>query len=407
MSASINKFAESLNANFKEVYGDKIENLVPEALKLYKGIKFVSKEKQGGNLMHQPVVLGLEHGVTFGSSDDDGFNLNAPISGQIKDAQVRGNPLVLRSMLGAVAAQRAAAAKGNAFMDATKFLVANMLRSVTKKLEIEILYGQVGYGTVASVSGSTITITTAEFAPGIWAGGEKMPIEIRSSAGALRGNASVSTVDLDARTLTLDAPIAGVVATDVIWHKGAYGNEFAGIHKILTNTGTLFNISASDYSLWKGNTVTAGGTTLSLATVEKAVGAAVAKGLDGDVTAFVSIGAWNSLLTEQAAKRSYDQSYASAGLENGAKSIQFYGMNGKITIEPSIYVKEGYAYVLAMEDWAKVGSSDVTFKSPLGDDQYFRMLENSHGFELRCVADMAIFCQAPGRQSLINNIVNA
>ncbi len=40
--------------------------------------------------MTQPVILGLEHGVTFASSDDDAFNLNSPVAGQIKDAQVRG-----------------------------------------------------------------------------------------------------------------------------------------------------------------------------------------------------------------------------------------------------------------------------------------------------------------------------
>ena len=73
----------------------------------------------------QPVILGLEHGVTFASSDDDAFNLNAPIAGVIKDAQVRGNPVVLRSLLGYAAASRAALGGQKAFEDATKFLVAS------------------------------------------------------------------------------------------------------------------------------------------------------------------------------------------------------------------------------------------------------------------------------------------
>jgi hypothetical protein len=41
----------------------------------------MSKDKQPGNLYHQPVILGLEHGVTFASSDEDAFNLNAPVAG--------------------------------------------------------------------------------------------------------------------------------------------------------------------------------------------------------------------------------------------------------------------------------------------------------------------------------------
>ena len=197
------------------------------------------------------MVLGLEHGVTFASSDDDAFNLNAPVAGQIKDAQVKGNPVVLRSVLGYTAASRAAQGGAKAFMDATKFLVSNMLRSMAKKLEIEMLYGQMGYGTVASISGTVVTITTAEWAPGIWAGAEGMPIEIRDAAGTTsRGEAVISSVDMDARTITLNAAPAGVVATDVIWHKGAYGNEFPGIHKILTiSSGTLFNINVGTYNL--------------------------------------------------------------------------------------------------------------------------------------------------------------
>jgi hypothetical protein len=82
-------------------------------------VDFMPKDKQPGNLYHQPVVLGLEHGVTFASSDEDAFNLNAPIAGVIKDAQVKGFPLVLRSVLGYTAASRAAQGGKQAFMDAT------------------------------------------------------------------------------------------------------------------------------------------------------------------------------------------------------------------------------------------------------------------------------------------------
>lgn len=150
----------NLNGFFKEVYADKLQELIPEGLKLVNMIKFIGKEKQGGNLFHQPVILGMEHGVTFASSDDDAFNLNPPVAGQIRDAQVRGNPMVMRSLLGYSAASRSVGGK-NAFMDATKYIVANMLRSMSKKLEIHLLYGQMGYGVVASASTTVITIQTA------------------------------------------------------------------------------------------------------------------------------------------------------------------------------------------------------------------------------------------------------
>jgi hypothetical protein len=130
--AANNTFSGSLNAMFKENYADKIEDLIPDGVKLLNMVKFMPKDKQPGNLYHQPVILGLEHGVTFASSDEDAFNLNAPIAGVIKDAQVRGYPLVLRSVLGYTAASRAAQGGKQAFMDATKYLVSNMLRSMVK-----------------------------------------------------------------------------------------------------------------------------------------------------------------------------------------------------------------------------------------------------------------------------------
>ncbi len=405
--ASSNNFSDTLNGLFKEAYADKLENLIPEGLKLYKEISFLPKDKQPGNLYHQPVILGHEHGVTFASSDDDAFNLNAPVAGQIKDAQVRGNPVVLRSVLGYTAASRAAQGGAKAFMDATKFLVANMLRSITKKLEIELFYGQMGYGTVASTAGNVITVTTAEWAPGIWSGGENMPIEIRDATGATsRGEAVLTAVDLDALTLTVNLMPAGVIATDVIWHKGAYGNEFAGVHKIITNSGTLFNINAGSYSLWKGNTYSASSAALSLAKVELSISKAVNKGLDQDVKVFVNPKTWVDLLTEQTALRRFDSSYSSAEVESGGKSIKFYGQNGMIQIEPSIYVKQGYAYVLCMDEFSRVGSTDVTFKRPGMEGQFFRELENAAGVELRCFSDMALFCSAPGKQVLISAITN-
>lgn len=397
----------NLNGFFKEVYADKLQELIPEGLKLVNMIKFIGKDKQGGNLFHQPVILGMEHGITFASSDDDAFNLNPPVAGQIRDAQVRGNPMVMRSLLGYSAASRSVGGK-NAFMDATKYIVANMLRSMSKKLEIHLLYGQVGYGVVASASTTTVTIQTAEWAPGIWAGGEGMPIEIRDTTGATsRGEFTIASVDMDARTITLNAnaAAAGVVSTDVIYHKGAFGNEFAGIHKILTNTGTLFNISAATYNLWKGNSYSAAGA-LSFAKLTKASSRPVEKGLDSKLTYFVNPRGWADLLNDQSALRMYDQSYTSAQLQNGAKSLKFHSQNGELEIIPSIYIKEGFAYGLALDEFMRVGSSDISFKRPGYGDEFFRDLENAAAYELRLYTDQAIFCMAPGKSVLVTGIVN-
>jgi len=406
--AAANSFSGSLNAMFKENYADKIEDLIPDGVKLLNEIKFMPKDKQPGNLYHQPVILGLEHGVTFASSDEDAFNLNAPVAGVIKDAQVRGYPLVLRSVLGYTAASRAAQGGKQAFMDATKYLVSNMLRSVTKKLEIEMFYGQMGYGKVASNAGAVVTIQTAEWAPGIWGGAEGMSVEVRDSTGATsKGEFKVNSVDMDARTITLDANPGTLASGDVLWHKGAYGNEFPGVHKILTNSSTLFNINAGQYNLFKGNEYSASSAALSFNKMTLASARGVEKGQDGKLLAFVNPRGWANMMNDQAALKRNDESYSVEKLENGAKAIRFYSQNGEIEIHPSIYVKEGYAFLLNKDDWMRVGSQDVSFKRPGQGEEFFRDLENSAGYELRLYTDQALFCMAPGRSTLISGIVNS
>lgn len=397
----------TMNGNFKETYADKMLRLIPDGKKVLKEIPFLPKDRQPGNNYHQPVVLGMEHGVTFADDSEGAFALNPPVAGQIKDAAIRGYQLVLRSVMPYGMASRSMGPGERAFEEATKYLVGNMLDSVTKKLEIELLYGQMGYGVIGSVAASTLTIAAAEFAPGIWSGAEGMPIEVYSNLGVLRGPANVVSVDLTNRTVTIDVTAAsiGAVATDIVYHKGAFNKEFAGIHKILTNTGTLFGISAAQYNLWKGSAYAPAVTSvLSFAILQQAIAKGVEKGLDSEVMVLVNPGHWDDLLTEQAALRMYDSSYKSSEAENGSASIKFHSQNGLVKIVPSIYIKEGYAYIMATEDWVRVGSTDVTFKRPGQEGNFFRELEDHAGYELRCYTDQALFCSKPGRSVIISNL---
>jgi hypothetical protein len=314
--------------------------------------------------------------------------------------------MLLRSVMAYDAAYASLGGGDKAFEDGTKFLVANMMKSIVRKVEIALFYGQSGYGVVASTAANVVTIATAEWAPGIWVGSENMRVEISDATGTtLRGDAKVSSVDMTNRAVTLDSLPAGTIATDVIFHYGSKDKEMPGLYKIITNTSSLFGISASQYSLWKGNSYGAAGA-LTFPKVSLALAQAVEKGLETSVECFVNPRTWSDLMTDMAANRRLDSSYKADKLIEGQESIEFHSQNGKISIHSSIFVKEGHAFLISPEDFQRIGSTDITFKQPGKSDEFFRELENNAGFELRCYSNQSLFCKAPGKQVIITGIVN-
>jgi hypothetical protein len=403
----------TMNSIFKEAYADRVKDLIPDGVKLLNMITFTAAEKQPGNLYHQPVTLGLEHGFTYGGTGGAAFTLRNGIASTHEDAQIRGHEMVLRSYLSVGAVSRSRGK--NSFIQASKLIVENMLKSFARRLEVQLMYGQsdTGLGEIEQITGTTLKIEDHEWAPGIWSGAEKMPIEVRGPAPTfdLRGEASVVSVDLAAKEIVVDAVPALSAPTDVIFYAGAYGNEFAGIHKIITNSDSLFNISAATYSLWSGNLVDvgtnfAGGeAVLSFAKIEEAIAVAMEKGLaDEDVYVLCNPKSWNNLLTEQTAKRRYDSSYSESKLEDGAKALTFYGQNGQIEIHSTIYCKEGFAYVLPKSCYTRIGSSDVTLEQPGFEGKFLKLLENANAYEMRAYTDQALFCSQPGTSTLLRFI---
>lgn len=414
----------TLNGFFKTVYADSLENLIPEGVKLSKMIPFVTPVKRMGLEYKQPVTLGLEHGVTYGGESGDSFTLNDAIAGAVKEATVKGCEMVLRGRVSLGAVSRSISDEAS-FGRATKHVVKNLMVSTFKKHEYQLFYGQVGLGTVAAYveASKLLTITTSEWAPGIWAGAENMRLDLYNvTDAAFQGvKVRVAKVDIRNRKLTLDfstatsGSSAGLdtdINTDgddvVIYEHGAKGNECAGLHKILTEeSGSIFGISTADYSLWRGNNYalpSAGA--LTFTAVSDAIAEAVAKGLESKLDFFVNPKTWSDLLSEQTAKRMFDSSYDVKKYENGSESIVFHSQNGLIEIHSSTYVKEGYAYGLELGCFERVGSSEITFKIPGRNEDFMVLLENAHGIEFRTYCDLALFCNALGHNIVISNIVN-
>lgn len=420
----------TLSGLFKESYANDIENLVPDGVKFLRLIKFQSGDKENGNLYHQPVLLSHEQGITYAGPNSSAFTLNAAVAAIMQDAQIAGSQIVMRSAISYEAAARASNDK-KAFKKATTLLVENMVNSISKRLEIAIVYGRSGLAsscTTANIgaTSTTLTVPAAQWAPGIWSGADNAVLVAYN--GTTRLNAtdtagySVSNINLTARTMVLTALAADITAIDaasgsvtlyflsaVVGTAGGQSfNEFAGLDKIITNTGSLFNIDASVYGLWKGNTYSAGSAALSLSKILSAVALGCERGLDEDVVCVLSPKTWANIASDQAALRVYDQSYKSNKLENGASEFVFNGQNGKIEVHASIYIKEGDAFLLPLKRIKRIGAMEVSFKMPgRPQEEFFLELSGAAGYELRAYTDQSVFIETPSRCVKIDSIVNS
>ena len=415
----------TLNGLFKEVYAPMLKWLMPKSLRLQNLVDFVPADQQPGNNFNQPVVLQHEHGFTYAAAGSGAFTISAAIPGQIKNAQVVGSQMLLESLLDYESAHRASNGGKRAYVQATQYMVENMWQSTRKRLEIDLMYGQVGLGTVASVTtaaNSVITVTTAEWAPGIWSGMEGAILEFFTAALTTEHvtalTVKILSVDLAARTITVDQdlvtgpPTGGAVAAnDVIMFAGqrttSAHNTMAGLHAILANTGTLFGLSAATYSLWKSCAQSAGAANLSFEVLQRAVAQATGKGLDEDQLLIVNPLTFATLLTDQAALRRHGDPNKSQAYVIGAEGLEFHSQVGKITIQPSIYCKEGYAYLFAPDLFHRVGATDITFRLQDRGDEFFRHHETTAAYALRNYSNQALFTEAPGKACLVSSIDNA
>lgn len=423
--------AANLTGAYKQRYSDVLQNLIPETSLITKEVKFQTS-KRLGDLYHQPVIVQNENGFTYTTTD--GASLNTPITMVTQDAQIQGSMIIERNQIG-YRAITASLESGAAFGKTFDIIVENMYESMGKRLELGFLYGGTGLGLAASSSNATttetVTFTAASWASGIWGGLQGAQVQFYYGSGAdAAGGTLVSSGDdsiftVGAVTLPTGPTVGGTVAftgtqtgctalnsaiigqTNVnVYFLGAHAVEAVGLKRILTNTGTLFNINAGTYNLWAANQVTTSGS-LSQKTIQMAIGAATSRGLAEDVKCFVSPSTWANLLNNEVALRRYDSSYSSKELESGSKGITFHSQNGNVEIVSHLYVKDGDCFIVPMKRLSRIGSSDVTQTIPGPDqDQIFFNVSNAAAYELRLFSDQALLLEKPAASVYISGFTN-
>jgi hypothetical protein len=393
----------SLDALFKRVWGDGAIKALPRFAKFQEEIPF-SKRERLGDMYVVPVVLQFEHGFSYGVYQDGAFTLNAAVAGKILQAQIRGTMIVLRSQLSYEDIFKAAEAGPAAFESATSLVVENMQRSFAKRQELSFIYGQQGLGTVLSNSSGTLTLTDATWAPGMWSGMKDCILEawdgITATQTQHNGDLTISSVSMANKTVTVTGTNNSVTVSDVLYFKGARTStafkECAGFDKIMTNTGSLFNIDAASYELWKSNSRAVSGPFSMLAALN-GVSDAQNLGLDDDAKLYAPTKRWNALNADQAALRRYGAYTAKA--ENGSEGIVYHSVNGQTEIVAHPFIKEGESFLIVnpKKRVMRVGATDITFRRPGMQENIFRELTDNAGLELRAFSDQAVLITLPAQ----------
>jgi hypothetical protein len=411
-STNISNSITTAGGWLKEVTGE-VQDVRPDGVKLTRQVKFNAAKKLGDAYV-EPVWLSEEQGFTYDAGTSGaGFDLNdseAALSAQLR---LTSAEMVLTSRVGLTQFMRAADEGKQSFGNFYRRLLANMASSFKKRVEITSIYGGTSIGKASSVSASTttatITMNTAHYAPGIWAGSKNCKLDAYNGSTKLNTTGEIKVTAHtpgSAPTIAIEGAAADITAINSagssteFYFKGAYGNEMTGIYTIAgQTTATYANISATTYDLWKGNAIPVGSADLTWDKIQDGVESAVGRGLDESIALYVPLPAWSALNSDLNGLRMLDNSYRKEKNEFGQESIVYHTLCGTVRIEPSIYVKYGDSFALPEEGayCERIGSSDITFEIPGQGGEYFMVVPGKHQVEYRASSDQALLCRAPSK----------
>jgi hypothetical protein len=384
--------------------------------------------KQLGDKFNAPVKVQSGQGYTY-NTDGSAFALNAAIGLQMENALVPAFSLIRRDNISYTAISRSAGK--NSFGKAVDITLNDMTEGAGFRLECTYLHGTRGIGVtsdvdVVSATQSTVTITPATWATGIWASsiGAQVQFYIVSSNALVSSGADsvfqVVGMDFTNFTITVNGTTTGTTALQAqdaaplnVTFNGAFGATFilpvegVGLITIASNLGTLFSINSQTWPLWQGNTYDALSGPLSFGKLQKAITLPGDKGLMGEeCTVLVPLTSFSDLLTEQAAARRYGD-VKGKKMDNGADALEFYSPAGTMTIVPHPLMKRGEALLYPTDSITRIGSSELTFQLPgTSTDSYLQVpLGDFAGYQVRIWADNTVFAETPSHMCLITNIV--
>lgn len=382
----------TLASRLKERYNGDISSLVPGANHLCK-LKFRDDLGLGKSAVFD-VQLSDELGFSSGQGS---VTLNGAIAQVAAKCSVDAYSLILQYQASYDLISRASNGDKASFAQfaSNKFLPAT--ESFQRRQEIYHMYGRQGLGKVLTNTAGALVITVATWCPTLWLGltGAVLGAYTAQTGGSQHnGDLTVTSVNVDTRTVTVSGTSAAVVADDHLFFKGTYDAGHYGLMQIAKNTGSLFGISATTYPVWAANNYDVGTSALTLGKILGMSAMSANKGCQEDLTLLCPIKAFQGLVADEAALREYGADYSENEAKNGFKKISFFGASGKVSVMPYLYGKEGET-VMYPERWTYIlGSSKMAMELD-GDKMWFDVSTTSDK-EMRLFSDLQIFCEKPG-----------
>lgn len=409
--------ATSTAALLKQVYGDLSDPMAPED-SFARDVKFMTSRKIGRDY-YFPVRLGLELGASF-SLSHNAYALGDAQDAVYQDATVSGAEITVRAQISYGQMSTLSEAKGDsekAYDQGVALKILNLGAGHELFREMQLWYGSgSGNATVANIgviaaSGADntpaadqvyIALSRATFIPGFWQnfiGGmldiyNGTTIVNDSTATAYYTVVGVDTskcrITLSGESTDITALAANASVGFTVHFHGSVGASMLGVQPIMENTGTVFDISAATYPQWKGISYAVNGTFTFDKCVE-GLSVAADNGLNSGCNLYLNNRTWTDLLTDEVALRRYFGDEMGGKARPGFKELEFVTQCGVTKIKPYRYMKQGLAFAVPVQEWHRVGSTDITATLPGTPDEFFFLqLPDNNGAELRNYSDQAI-----------------
>lgn len=383
-------------------------------------VPFMTAEKIG-DLFQFPVRLGLEHGVT---RDDtrSAFSLSGALDSVVLPAQISGSSINMEGTI--PRPMQAAMAAGNmaSYDQSMDAKILGLAGGGELNREIDLHYG-VGPGATVSdnigvistvVSGTNLgssgpivcDLTSASWSAGLWnlMVGAEVDIYDPDLSTPVETHVTVTAVSVANNRLTLSktGSTALPATSDIIVPRDGLGNSCYGLNAILSNSGSLFNISAATYPQWKALSYAVSGA-MTRAHVLAFAARLQQNGLKEGGKLFLNANAVADLIEEASDYQRYNNNTDSVKVQ-GAENVTYKTPAGLIEVATDMIMKQSLGMFLANENGKRVGTTDLTFRLPGSDDWFYQELESSAGSKLQMYSEQGIILTKPYHNALLTGI---